>query len=246
MKQYLSNRSLMAPMTLALGLTLAACGANADEDGASASAPGVNAQAGKDGVSASAPGVSAQANANGASASAGPVDVATAQQALTELSGNVDVSVDGFKTGSTAAAVPPPAPNAAESSDGIATQSINVPCAVDGDADVDGYVNVIPAPIAVDVKVAIAFNGCAMRSGTTVDGNIDFSQTVVTGPDTPLQVETLYQGDVTLSGNVNVTCPVDLNVLVDETGRAVKVAGMFCNQDASELNLQIAPRWQSQ
>jgi hypothetical protein len=242
--KYLSNRSLIS---LGLGLSLAACAASADDDGARASAPGVNAQAGEDGVSASAPGVSAQANRNGASASAGPVDVATAQQALTELTGNVDVSVDGFKSGSTTAAPPPPpAAGAAEGgADGTATQAINVPCAAGGDADVDGYVNIVPVPVAVDVKVGIAFNACAMPSGTTVDGNIDFSQTVVTGPDTPLQIETLYQGDVTLTGKVNVTCPVDLNVLVDETGRAVKVEGQFCNQDASELNLQIQPRWQT-
>src|ERR1700712_4939898 len=125
MKHYLSNRSLTA---LSLGLSLAACGASADEDGASASAPGVHAQGGKDGVSATAPGVSAQANKNGAAVNTAPVDVATAQQALTELCRNVDGSVDGFTLGSPAAAVPPPPAGAAEGGDGISMQSINVPC----------------------------------------------------------------------------------------------------------------------
>ena len=104
--------------------------------------------------------------------------------------------------------------------------------------------NVVPAPLVVDVKLGIAFNNCATRTGTTINGDIDFSQSVVTGPETPLQVETIYQGDVALAGRVNATCAVDLNVLVDEAGRAVKVQGMFCNRDASELKLQVQPRWQ--
>jgi hypothetical protein len=246
--KYLSNRSWL---TLGIGLTLAACAAEADEDGASASAPGVGAQAGANGVSASAPGVSAQAGPNGASAQAGPVGVQTAQLALDELSGNVDVSVDGFKTGAGTAAVPPPPGTGAAPVDGApgeaganAARQLNVACAAGGDAALDGYVNVVPAPVAVDVKVAIGFNNCTTQTGTTIDGDIDFSQTVLTGPETPLQVETIYTGDVSLTGErVNVSCPVDLNVVVDETGRAVKVAGMFCNEDASQLNLQIQPRW---
>jgi hypothetical protein len=236
--KYLSKHSLI---TLGVGLSLAACAAEADEDGASASAPGVNAQAGERGVSASAPGVSAQANANGASAQAGPVDVTTAQLALDELSGNVDVSVDGFKTSA------PPPPDAQPTVDpNGAAQSVSVTCASGGGADLDGYVNVVPVPILVDVKVAIAFNNCETSSGSTINGNIEFSQTVVSTPATPLQIETIYQGDVTLAGRVNVSCPVDINVLVDETGRAVKVQGSFCNQDASKLNLQLQPRWQAQ
>jgi hypothetical protein len=103
----------------------------------------------------------------------------------------------------------------------------------------------VPVPVLVDVKLGIAFNNCETDSGTTINGNIDFSQTVVSNPETPLQIETIYQGDVTLAGRVNASCPVDVNVLVDETGRAVKVQGSFCNQDASQLNLQIAPRWQA-
>ena len=235
--KYLSKHSLI---TLGVGLSLAACAAEADEDGASASAPGVSAKAGENGVSASAPGVSAQANPNGASAQAGPVDVSTAQLALDELSGNVDVTVDGFKT-------TPPPPDAQPTLDpNAATQTLSVTCAAGGAADLDGYVTVVPVPVLVDVKVGIAFSNCETASGTTINGDIDFSQTVVSTPETPLQIETIYQGDVTLTGRVNASCPVDVNVLVDETGRAVKVQGTFCNQDASQLNLQIAPRWQAQ
>jgi len=237
--KYLSKHSLI---TVGLGLSLAACAAEADEDGASASAPGVSAQAGENGVSASAPGVSAQANANGASAQAGPVDVTTAQLALDELSGNVDVSVDGFKT----APPPPDAQPTIDPSAPASAQTLSVTCASGGAADLDGYVNVVPVPVLVDVKVGIAFKNCETASGTTINGDIDFSQTIVSTPETPLQIETIYQGDVTLAGRVNVSCPVDINVLVDETGRAVKVQGSFCNQDASKLNLQIAPRWQAQ
>lgn len=235
--KYLTKQSLI---TLGVGLSLAACAAEADEDGASASAPGVNAQAGDEGVSASAPGVSAQANGDGASAQAGPVDVTTAQLALDELSGNVDVTVDGFRT-----SAPPPA-DAPTADPSVSTQTLSVTCASGGGADLDGYVNIVPIPVLVDVKLAIAFNECVTASGTIIDGDLDFSQTVVSTPETPLQVETIYQGDVTLTGRVNVRCPVDVNVLVDETGRAVKVQGTFCDQDASQLNLQIAPRWQAQ
>jgi hypothetical protein len=218
--KFLTNHSLI---TLSIGLSLAACAAEADENGASASAPGVSASVDED----------------GARASAGDVDVQTAQLALDELSGNVDTTVDGFNTD---AAPPAAAGNTAEPGVG-ATQTVSVTCGAGGGADVDGYVNVVPVPVAVDVKLAIAFDGCVTASGTTIDGNIDFSQTVATGVGVPLQVETIYSGDVTLAGRVNVTCPVDLNVLVDEAGRAVKVQGMFCNQDASQLNLQIQPRW---
>lgn len=233
----LSQHSLI---TLGVGLSLAACAAEADEDGASASAPGVTAQAGENGVSASAPGVSAQADGNGATAQAGPVDVSTAQLALEELSGNVDVTVDGFKT------APPPPDAQPTGAPGAATQTLSVTCASGGGADLDGYVNIVPVPVLVDVKVAITFNNCETANGTTINGDIDFSQTVVSTPETPLQIETIYQGDVVMAGRVNASCPVDINVLVDETGRAVKVQGSFCDQDASKLNLQVAPRWQAQ
>ena len=59
-------------------------------------------------------------------------------------------------------------------------------------------------------------------------------------------VETIYEGDVNLSGNINVSCPVDLNVLVDETGRALEVQGTFCNQDAGDLAMQLQPLWAAQ
>jgi hypothetical protein len=81
------------------------------------------------------------------------------------------------------------------------------------------------------------------NTGTTIQGNIEFSQTVAAGAGTPLRVETIYTGDVTFAGKINARCPVDLNVLVDEAGRAVQVQGSFCGQDASALDLQISPRW---
>jgi hypothetical protein len=81
-----------------------------------------------------------------------------------------------------------------------------------------------------------------------IDGHIEFSQLMATTPDatTGLQIETIYVGDVNLSGNLNVSCPVDLNVLVDETGHAIKLQGTFCYRDASELQMQLQPLWQSQ
>jgi hypothetical protein len=62
----------------------------------------------------------------------------------------------------------------------------------------------------------------------------------------PLRIETIYQGDVQLTGAVNAHCAVDMNVLVDETGKAVQVQGSFCGQDASTLTLQLQPSWQVQ
>jgi hypothetical protein len=234
-----SNQHMSA--TLALGLALVACGSDDGDEGVSTSAPGVSASAGGSGVKASAPGVSASVDANGARASAGPVDVATAQLALDELTGNVDTAVTGYGTQNPVTA-PAPGAAAATTPDGPV---IAVQCASGGAASVGGYVNVVPVPVLVDVKVAIDYQGCVTQTGTTIAGNIDFSQTVAAGAGTPLRVETLYQGDVTLSGRVNARCPVDLNVLVDETGKAVQVQGKFCGQDASQLNLQVQPRWRA-
>jgi hypothetical protein len=183
--------------------------------------------------------ISASASANGRKVSAS-VDPATAQLALNELSTNVDATITGFsdsraRVGSAATAPSAAAPGAAS--------TLDVKCVAGGDAAVDGYVNVVPLPVNVDVKVAITYNGCVTNGGTTIEGDIEFSQTVAAGSGTPLRVETIYTGDVVFAGKVNAKCAVDLNVLVDETGKAVQVSGMFCGQDASALNLQISPRW---
>ena len=203
-----------------LGISLAACGAAADDDAARTA------------------GASAEAYKGGASMQPGVVDVSTAQQALTALTGNVDVSAGGFKYGS-----------AANSGNGAgAPESVNVRCAGGGGANVDGYMDMVPAPMAIDVNLTIAFSGCATPNGTLIDGNVDFSQALASGRDStsPFRVETTYVGDVNLSGNVNVSCPVDLNVLVDEHGRALQVQGTFCNQDASSLAMQLQPLWENQ
>jgi len=171
---------------------------------------------------------------------AGTVDLATAQLALQELTTNVDVTVTGFGSAN------PAATSASVSASGAAAETtLNMRCAGGGDANVGGYVNVTPLPVFVDVKVAIAYDACITSSGTAIAGDIDFSQTVAAGPGTPLRVETLYQGDVVLTGKVNASCPVDLNVLVDETGRALQIGGSFCGHDASALSVQlnVAPRW---
>jgi hypothetical protein len=187
--------------------------------------------------------ISASASADGRKVSAS-VDPATAQLALDELSSNVDITITGFSdsstapTGSAAAAPAIAAPGTAS--------TLSVKCSAGGDAMVDGYVNVVPLPVDVDVKVAITYNGCVTNGGTTIKGDIDFSQSVAAGPGLPLRVETIYTGDVELSGRVNAKCPVDLNVLVDETGRAIQVSGQFCGREASALNLQISPRWGAQ
>ncbi|HKP55644.1 MAG TPA: hypothetical protein VJV78_02925 [Polyangiales bacterium] len=163
------------------------------------------------------------------------VDAKSAQLALDELTTNVDTTVTGFSSANPA--VPP---GAAPVADGPA---INVSCDAGGAASVAGYVNIVPVPVNVDVKVAISYEGCVSRNGTKISGDLEFSQTVVAGAGTPLRIETLYSGDVTLSGAVNARCAVDLNVLVDEAGSAVQVGGSFCGQDASTLNLKIMPRW---
>ena len=222
-----SSKSIPS-IAFGLGLALSACATDDDTD--------------NDGVSASvdSSGVRASAGGEGASASAGKVDVATAQLALDELAGNVDVAVTGFTTVNPA----PPSTGAAPATITPAP-AIGVRCNAGGEASVGGYVNVVPNPLLVDVKVAIDYNACVTPTGTTIAGNVEFSQTVATGVGVPLRVETLYSGDITMTGRVNVTCPVDLNVLVDETGKAIQVGGQFCGQEAAALQLQIQPRWRT-
>jgi len=212
--------SIVVGLALALA---AACSDSADDvdDDLSASA-----SVDEGGVSASAGGRSVSA----------AVDPAMAQLALNELASNVDTTITGFSRENPA----PREPAAGAPSPGPA---INVKCLAGGEANVGGHVSVVPAPVNVDVKVAITYNGCVTNTGTTIQGNIEFSQTVAAGVGTPLRVETIYTGDVTFAGKVNARCPVDLNVLVDEAGRAVQVEGSFCGQDASTLDLQISPRW---
>jgi hypothetical protein len=171
------------------------------------------------------------------------VDGPTAQLALSELTSSVDANVILFGSNAPGAGAAPSA--AAPNAGPQPASALSFPCTAGGTANVDGYVNVNPSPVVVDVKVMIAYAACVTASGTSIAGNVDFSQTVVAGPGAPLRIETLYQGDVVLSGNVNARCPIDLNVLVDETGSAVQVAGTFCGQDASTLNLRVSPHWSS-
>jgi hypothetical protein len=172
-------------------------------------------------------------------------DAATAQLALGELTGHVDTTVtlygsNGSASGS-GSAQPGADPNGAPRPSG---GLVSLPCAAGGNANIGGHVNVTTAPVAVDVAVMIAYAGCTTATGTTIAGDIDFSQSVVAAPGA-FRVETLYQGDLVFSGKVNARCAIDLNVLVDETGAAVQVAGSFCGQDASALQLQVSPRWRT-
>jgi hypothetical protein len=122
---------------------------------------------------------------------------------------------------------------------------VTINCTAGGNANVGGFVSVVPEPVNVDVNAMITYNDCVTLTGTTLDGTIEFSQSVAAGAGPALQIETTYTGDVVLRGRVNAHCPVDLNVLVDAAGRAVSVGGTFCGQEASDLdlNLQIMPRW---
>ena len=167
------------------------------------------------------------------SGAATKVDVATSQAALTELTGSVDTTVTGYKP----ATAPPPPGTAAEGG------TVAVRCVPGGSANVGGRVNVALQPVTVDVNVAIDYEGCVTPTGTSMTGSVDFTQSVVAGPGTPVRVQTTYRGDVVFTGKVNASCAIDLNVLVDEAGRAVQVAGTFCGNDASSLNVQINPRW---
>ena len=151
------------------------------------------------------------------------VDIATAQAALTTLSGNVDVTVTSFAPTASGAAV-------------------SVACAAGGQANVTGHVNVVPVPVNVDVAVEISYAGCQTMDGAILGGSLQFQQRVAAGSQ-PLRVETFYMGDVQFSGRVQARCSTDVHVLVDETGRTVSIDGMFCGHDATEFNLQVAPRW---
>lgn len=186
------------------------------------------------------PGVSVEGKAEGSSS----VDPAVAQAALNELTASVDVTITDFD-GANSAGIPPAAPPAAEPGvSSAATQGgITINCIAGGNANVGGFVSVVPEPVNVDVNAMITYNDCVTLRGTTLDGTIEFSQSVAAGAGPAVQIETVYAGDVTMRGAVNATCPVDLNVLVDAAGRAVQVDGSFCGQDARELNLQIMPRW---
>ena len=164
------------------------------------------------------------------------VDAQTAQLALDELTVGVDTTITGFSTAN------PPPPGTGTAPGAPAATRLDVACSGGGAATVDGYVNIVPLPVHVDVRVGIAYAGCVTERGSTIAGEIEFSQTVQAA-GVPLRVETIYTGDVQLRGAVNARCSVDLNVLVDEAGRAIQVAGSFCGRDAAELNMQIMPRW---
>jgi hypothetical protein len=217
-----SVRPLGSVLALGLIISGAACSDSDDMDGRAS--------------------VSVEGEGGHASAS---VDPAMAQAALNQLTSSVDVTITDFD-GATTPAAPPagtlPPPAQAPS----AQASVTLNCLAGGNASVGGYVSVVPAPIDVDVNAMITYNKCSTLTGTVIDGTIEFTQSVDSGEGTGLRVETTYTGDVAMSGSVNLRCPVDLNVLVDATGRSMQVEGKFCGQDASELNLQVMPRWMPQ
>ena len=153
-------------------------------------------------------------------------DPAVAQAVMSELVSSVDTTVTGYQSG------------------GAGGGSVKLQCEPGGSATVDGHVKVEVKPIGVDVQVAIAYDACQTKSGSTINGSIDFTQTVQAGA-TPVRVETVYQGDVKLTGKVQADCAVDVHVLVDEAGKTVKVSGSVCGNDAAGLNLQVSPRWKS-
>lgn len=152
------------------------------------------------------------------------VDQSTAQAAASELVQSVDATVTGYQR------------------EGDGSGAVIVECAAGGQASVSGSVDVSTMPVSVDVQVSIDYQGCATKSGTMIDGSIDFTQSVVAGKD-PVHVQTRYSGDVAFSGKVEADCPVDIAVEVDETGKAVDVTGTFCGQDAKDLDIHISPRW---
>lgn len=217
-------------LVLGIALSVAACSGDDDDASTMVNAPGVSATVGGSGAQVTAPGV----------------DVKTAQLALNEVSSNVDATVVGFNSGPPAgASASANASASAKPGAGDGDGTINVACLGGGAADADGHVNVVPAPLTVDVKLAISYDGCVTRTGTTIAGDINFSQTVEAAGQ-PLRIETIYQGDLQLSGAVNARCAVDMNVLVDEAGKAVQIQGSFCGQDASGLSLQLQPSWRAQ
>lgn len=177
----------------------------------------------------------AGANAgNGANATAA-IDRESAQLVLAELASTVDATVVGFSS----------TPTAGEGEVG-AQAAVEVACASGGGARVSGRVNVVPAPVMVDVDVAIAFNACLTRGGSAIAGSLQFTQAVDAGPGTPLRIATRYRGEVELSGRLQLRCSVDVNVLVDEAGQALDISGEVCGQDAAELSVQVTPHWQVQ
>jgi hypothetical protein len=177
-------------------------------------------------------GLSVAVGAAGSGAST-KVDLATSQAALTALTSAVDTTVTDYKP-----------PTGAAVAGGASGGMLAVKCGLGGNASVGGHVDVALQPVSVDVNVAIDYEGCMTPTGTSMTGNVDFTQSVVAGPATAIRVQTTYKGNVVFTGKVNARCPVDLNVLVDETGRAVQVMGTFCGNDASEMNVEIQPRWQ--
>jgi hypothetical protein len=152
------------------------------------------------------------------------VDASTAQAAMSALVSSVDTAVADY-------------PGDGEHS------TLKLDCAGGGTADVEGHVSVAVDPVAVDVGLAIAYDDCATRSGTTLNGSLDFKQSVLAG-QVPTRVETVYQGDIVFTGDVEADCAVDVKVLVDEAGKTVKVSGSFCGNDAADLDIVVKPRWE--
>ena len=216
-----------------IGLIVAssACDDDGDEPRVVAEDPntGSSASAG----SGASPGSGAKAGAGGA------VDADAAQLALGELASTVDATVTGFSAR--------PAGDPSATAGGV-QGVIDVACLGGGAARVEGRVDVEPAPLMVDVDVRIEYAACASadRTGSRIDGSLRFTQTVVAGPGAPLRVATRYQGDVSFVGGLQLRCPIDADVLVDESGLAVEVTGEVCGRDAAGLSLQIAPHWQVQ
>jgi hypothetical protein len=153
------------------------------------------------------------------------VDQATAQAAASELVSSVDKSITGYQ------------------GSGGGSGAVTVKCAAGGQASVSGKVDVSTKPVSVDVKVSIDYQGCKSSNGSTMEGNIEVVQSVIAGKD-PVHVKTQYSGDVVFTGKVEASCPVDITVEVDETGKAVDVKGTFCGQDAKSLDIHVSPRWQ--
>ena len=164
--------------------------------------------------------------AGACSSSEEQADATTAQAVMSELVSSVDTTVTGY-----------------QSRDGGAG-TLELTCSPSGKASVDGHVKVAVNPVEVDVQVAIAYDACETSRGTTIDGGLDFTQTVQAGQQ-PVRVQTVYQGDVQMTGKVQADCTVDVTVLVDEAGRSVQVSGSVCGHDAADLDLQIAARWKS-
>ena len=160
------------------------------------------------------------------------IDATAAQRALDEVTLGVDSAVTSFSAANPPSNVAGGTPPRAH---------LDVACPAGGMARLDGYVDVVPRPIHVDIKVAITYYECMTRS-TLISGDLEFSQAVDAAADA-LRIETIYTGDVQLRGAVNARCEVDLSVVVDETGRALELAGRFCGYDANTLAMHLTPRW---